>query len=91
MNKPLNVAQKLIKSHLLQGEMTPGSEIGIKIDSTALPGRKRKDIDFNFDWQIPSINFINYFCEAKKIYNIACANIISSFLCIIFNKHFYYF
>ena len=27
-------------------------EIGIKIDSTALPGRKRKDIDFNFDWQI---------------------------------------
>ncbi|EIJ40518.1 aconitate hydratase, putative, Aquifex type [Galbibacter orientalis DSM 19592] len=36
MNKPLNVAQKLIKSHLLQGEMTPGSEIGIKIDQALL-------------------------------------------------------
>lgn len=36
MNKPLNVAQKLIKSHLLQGEMTSGSEIGIKIDQALL-------------------------------------------------------
>ena len=36
MNKPLNVAQKLIKSHLLQGKMTPGSEIGIKIDQALL-------------------------------------------------------
>ncbi|WP_417443778.1 aconitate hydratase [Joostella sp.] len=36
MDKPLNVAQKLIKSHLLQGEMTPGSEIGIKIDQALL-------------------------------------------------------
>ena len=34
MSTPLNVAQKLIKSHLLKGEMTPGSEIGIKIDQT---------------------------------------------------------
>src|SRR5690554_4840759 len=30
----LNVTQKLIASHLLQGEMIPGSEIGIKIDQT---------------------------------------------------------
>ncbi|MFN2427196.1 MAG: aconitate hydratase [Candidatus Binatia bacterium] len=30
----LNVAQKLIRSHLLSGEMTPGTEIGIRIDQT---------------------------------------------------------
>ncbi|WP_243298616.1 aconitate hydratase [Bacillus litorisediminis] len=30
----LNVTQKLIKSHLLSGEMTPGQEIGLKIDQT---------------------------------------------------------
>lgn len=29
-----NVAQKLIESHLLEGKMTPGEEIGIKIDQT---------------------------------------------------------
>jgi len=29
-----NVAQKLIASHLVSGEMTPGTEIGIKIDQT---------------------------------------------------------
>ncbi|MDQ3538728.1 MAG: aconitate hydratase [Actinomycetota bacterium] len=29
-----NVAQKLISSHLLAGEMTPGSEVGIRIDHT---------------------------------------------------------
>ncbi|MGH3664631.1 MAG: aconitate hydratase [Egibacteraceae bacterium] len=29
-----NVAQKLIASHLVTGEMTPGSEIGIRIDQT---------------------------------------------------------
>lgn len=32
----LNVTQKLIKSHLLEGEMTPGQEIGIKIDQALL-------------------------------------------------------
>ncbi|HZJ37051.1 MAG TPA: aconitate hydratase [Gillisia sp.] len=31
-----NVTQKLIKSHLLQGEMYPGKEIGIKIDQALL-------------------------------------------------------
>ena len=31
-----NVTQKLIKSHLLQGEMDPGKEIGIKIDQALL-------------------------------------------------------
>lgn len=34
MDKPLNVTQKLIKSHLVSGDMTPGEEIGIKIDQT---------------------------------------------------------
>ncbi|MDX1671917.1 MAG: aconitase family protein, partial [Balneolaceae bacterium] len=34
MDKPLNVTQKLIKSHLVTGEMIPGEEIGIKIDQT---------------------------------------------------------
>lgn len=29
-----NVAQKLIRSHLLSGEMTPGAEIGLRIDQT---------------------------------------------------------
>lgn len=32
----LNVTQKLIKSHLLEGEMIPGQEIGIKIDQALL-------------------------------------------------------
>src|SRR5579864_4441508 len=30
----LNVAQKLIQSHLLEGKMVPGEEIGIRIDQT---------------------------------------------------------
>jgi aconitate hydratase len=30
----LNVTQKLIKDHLLSGEMSPGKEIGLKIDQT---------------------------------------------------------
>lgn len=32
----LNVTQKLIKGHLLKGEMIPGKEIGIKIDQALL-------------------------------------------------------
>src|SRR5580692_4449090 len=31
---PMNVAQKLIQSHLLEGEMMPGEEIALKIDQT---------------------------------------------------------
>jgi aconitate hydratase len=34
MSKPLNVTQKLIKSHLVDGEMEVGTEIGLKIDQT---------------------------------------------------------
>jgi aconitate hydratase len=34
MVQQLNVSQKLIKSHLIEGEMTPGSEIGLRIDQT---------------------------------------------------------
>ena len=34
MSKPLNVTQKLIKSHLVDGDMEPGTEIGIRIDQT---------------------------------------------------------
>ena len=34
MAKALNVTQKLIESHLVEGEMTPGEEIGIRIDQT---------------------------------------------------------
>jgi aconitate hydratase len=30
----LNVAQKLIKAHLVDGDMTPGKEIGLRIDQT---------------------------------------------------------
>ncbi len=33
---PFNVTQKLIKKHLLHGEMIPGKEIGIKIDQALL-------------------------------------------------------
>ena len=33
-DQPLNVAQKLIASHLVEGEMTPGSEIGLRVDQT---------------------------------------------------------
>lgn len=34
MSQPLNVTQKLIESHLVDGEMKPGEEIGLKIDQT---------------------------------------------------------
>ena len=34
MQKPLNVTQKLIDAHLVEGEMSAGSEIGLKIDQT---------------------------------------------------------
>jgi aconitate hydratase len=34
MQTRMNVSQKIIKSHLLSGEMTPGEEIGIRIDQT---------------------------------------------------------
>lgn len=34
--KPMNVAQKLISSHLIEGEMIPGTEIGLKIDQALL-------------------------------------------------------
>ena len=34
MAESLNVTQKLIKSHLVDGKMEPGSEIGIEIDQT---------------------------------------------------------
>lgn len=30
----LTLAQKIIKTHLLSGEMTAGNEIGLKIDQT---------------------------------------------------------
>ncbi|EMY81491.1 aconitate hydratase [Psychroflexus gondwanensis] len=33
---PLNVTQKLIKSHLIEGKMIPGEEIGLKIDQALL-------------------------------------------------------
>ncbi|MDQ4060615.1 MAG: aconitate hydratase [Pseudomonadota bacterium] len=32
----MNIAQKLIRSHLLDGEMTPGSEIALKVDQALL-------------------------------------------------------
>lgn len=32
----LNVTQKLIKNHLIEGELTPGTEIGIKIDQALM-------------------------------------------------------
>ena len=31
---PFNVAQKLIASHLVVGQMVPGTEIGLRIDQT---------------------------------------------------------
>lgn len=34
MEKTLNVTQKLISSHLISGDMTPGIEVGLKIDQT---------------------------------------------------------
>jgi aconitate hydratase len=34
MSNPLNVTQKLIKDHLVDGNMEPGEEIGLKIDQT---------------------------------------------------------
>ena len=34
MEKPLNVAKKIVRSHLIDGEMIPGTEIGLKINQT---------------------------------------------------------
>lgn len=34
MKKVFNVTQKLIHSHIVEGDMTPGSEIGLRIDQT---------------------------------------------------------
>jgi aconitate hydratase len=34
--KPLNVALKLIQSHLITGSADPGTEIGLKIDQALL-------------------------------------------------------
>jgi homoaconitase/3-isopropylmalate dehydratase large subunit len=34
MNRLLNVTQKLITTHLIDGEMRPGAEIGLRIDQT---------------------------------------------------------
>src|SRR5690625_2251416 len=34
MNMPLNITEKIIKDHLVVGEMIPGQEIGLKIDQT---------------------------------------------------------
>ena len=34
--KPLNVTQKLINDHLVDGELVPGKEIGLKIDQALL-------------------------------------------------------
>src|SRR5690625_1015014 len=30
----MNITEKIIKDHLVSGEMTPGTEIGLKIDQT---------------------------------------------------------
>ena len=30
----LNVTKKIVESHLMEGEMVPGKEIGIRIDQT---------------------------------------------------------
>jgi aconitate hydratase len=30
----LTIAQKIIKAHLVDGEMIPGSDVGLKIDQT---------------------------------------------------------
>ncbi|HEY6161874.1 MAG TPA: aconitate hydratase [Bacteroidia bacterium] len=34
MSAPENITRKIIKAHLLEGEMVPGKEIGIRIDQT---------------------------------------------------------
>ena len=40
-----NVAQKLIASHLVSGEMVPGTEIGLQIDQTlAQDATSTKDV-----------------------------------------------
>ena len=36
MNMPLNITEKIIKDHLISGEMIPGQEIGLKIDQTLM-------------------------------------------------------
>ena len=37
----LTIAQKIIKEHLVSGDMTPGSEVALRIDQTLTQGRHR--------------------------------------------------
>ena len=37
----LTIAQKIIKEHLVSGEMTPGKEVALKIDQTGKQGHRR--------------------------------------------------
>jgi len=49
--KPLNVAQKLITLHLVVGKMTPGSEIGFKIDQALFAGRYKEHWVQFWNWR----------------------------------------
>lgn len=35
----LNVAQKIIQNHLLEGKMQPGEEIGLKVDQVTVQNK----------------------------------------------------
>jgi len=51
-----NVAQKLIESHLVQGKMKPGEEIGLKIDQTLTQDATGTMVMLEFEaMQVPSI------------------------------------
>src|SRR5258708_13792107 len=49
INMGLNVAQKLIESHLLSGAMTAGGEIGIRIDQTLTQDATRTLVMLEFE------------------------------------------
>ncbi len=48
-HKPLNLVQKIIAAHLVSGEMTPGSEVGIRIDQTLTQDATGTTVDLQFE------------------------------------------
>ena len=44
----LNLTQKILKAHLVEGNMVPGEEIGIRIDQTLTQDSQEPWLIFNF-------------------------------------------
>jgi len=45
-----NVTEKLIEDHLVEGEMTPGTEIGLRVDQTLTQDATGTVVTAFYDW-----------------------------------------